>query len=183
MKSRKTTLLNAAGSLLAASMPCCLPAAQDAGPDSFVALYSTTCMKYYNSAEKLRATMKEGGMTELTGAGSAFFLARQTGIAWRVPIEGESYVVALRQDGICTVFAEHAAIETVRKDFTKLVSKATPPVQAVSLPGGPSGTAVQTITYAWTRPADDEQLVFTLTTTTDPKAPTQAMATVALTAK
>ena len=48
---------------------------------------------------------------------------------------------------------------------------------------GPGGTVVQTITYAWSRPADDMQLVFTLTTSSNPTAPVQAMATVALTAK
>jgi hypothetical protein len=169
--------------LLGVSQVAAQVAAQEPAPDPFVVLFSITCMKYYNSADQLRAAMKASGSAEMTGDAAAFFLNGKIGSAWRVPVEGKPYIVTLRQDGICTVFAQKADIEAVRKDFTRLVSRATPPVEARSLPGGPGGTVVQTITYAWARPTDDVQLVFTLTTSTSPSAPVEAMATVALTAK
>ncbi len=158
-------------------------AAPEAVPDAFVTLFSTTCMKYYNAQEQLRAAMKKSGTEELPGEAGRFFLSGKPGNAWTVPIENQRYIVTLRSDGICTVFAKQAKIETVQRDFTRLVSRATPPVEARLLPGGPSGAAVHTITYAWSRPADVEQLVFTLTTSTNPTAAVQAMATMALTAK
>ena len=158
-------------------------AAAEAVADSFVTLFSITCMKYYNAEEQMRAAMKKSGSEELSGDAARFFLSGKPGNAWTVPIENQRYVVALRSDGICTAFAQKADIETVQKDFTRLVSKATSPVEARLLPGGPAGAAVHTITYAWSRPADAEQLVFTLTTSTNPTAPVQAMATMALTAK
>jgi len=157
--------------------------APEATPDSFVTLFSITCMKYYNAQEQLRAAMKKSGSEELSGDAARFFLSGKPGNAWTVPIENQRYVVTLRSDGICTAFAQKAEIETVQKDFTRLVSRATPPAEARLLAGGPGGAAVHTITYAWSRPADTEQLVFTLTTSTNPTAPVQAMATMALTAK
>jgi hypothetical protein len=167
--------------LVAAPVPAPVPA-QEPVPDPFVVLYSTTCMKYYNSEDKLRADMKQSGIVELAGDAAKFFLNGKAGNAWTVPIDDQRFVVALR-DGICSVFAQHAKTDAVQKDFTRLVSKATAPAEARLLPGGPGGTVVHTITYAWSRPADDTQLVFTLTTSTNPTAPVQAMATVALTAK
>jgi len=140
-------------------------------------------MKYFSSPDKLRVAMKEGGMDPLSAVATKFFLNGKDGYAWAVPIDDQRYVVTLRSDGICAVFAQHAEIEAVRKDFTRLVSKATPPVEAHVLPGGTNNAVVQTTTYAWSKPAEETQLVFMLTTSTDPKAPAQAMATMALAAK
>jgi hypothetical protein len=159
-------------------------AAPEATPDAFMAVFTTTCMKYYDSSDKLRAAMKASGTAALTGDAAAFFLSRRPGTAWGVSAQERRYIVALRDDGICTVFAQQADVDAVRQGFTRLVSKASPPLEARSLPGGPSGGGVvQTTTYAWSRPADETQLVFTLTTSTSPAAPVQAMASVALTAK
>jgi hypothetical protein len=186
MKSRSATVIASmllAGFVQAAAQVPAPAPAPVAVPEPFVAVFSTTCMKYYNTGDKLIVAMKESGTVELTGDAARFFLNGNTGHAWTIPIEQQRYVVALRSDGICTVFAQHAQTDVIQKDFTRLVSRATPPTEARLLPGGPSGTAVHTITYAWAKPADDTQLVFTLTTSTNPAAPVQAMATVALTAK
>jgi hypothetical protein len=186
MKPRSTALIAPivlAGFMQAeAQVPATAPAPAPV-PEPFVTVFSTTCMKYYNTGDKLIVAMKESGTVELTGDAARFFLNGNTGHAWTIPIEQQRYVVALRSDGICTVFAQHAQTQAIQQEFTRLVSRATPPTEARLLPGGPGGTAVHTITYAWAKPADDVQLVFTLTTSTNPTAPVQAMATVALTAK
>ncbi len=183
--ARGTVLL--ASSLLAGSLRAAAPAAPapvpEMGAESFVRLFSITCMKYYNSWDKLRAAMQESGSPELTGEAAAFFLKGKSGTAWSVPVGEQRYVVMIHGEGTCSVFARKVEVEAVQKQFTRLVSKTTPPVEAYSLPGGPSGSGVQTITYAWARPTDAEQLVFTLTTSTNPAAPVQAMASMALTAK
>ena len=84
-------------------------AEQEAPPDAFVALFSTTCMKYYNSQEQLRSAMKASGMAELAGDAARFFLNGKPGIAWSVPIEEQRYVVTLREDGVCTTFRPASA--------------------------------------------------------------------------
>jgi hypothetical protein len=178
MMARGAVLL--ASSLLASSLQAAAP---EPGPDPFVRLFEITCMKYYNSWDKLRTAMKESGSAELTGEAAAYFLKGKSGTAWTVPVGDQRFVVMIHGEGTCSVFARQAQVDVVQKQFTRLASRATPPVEAHSVPGGPSGGGVQTITYAWAKPAEEEQLVFTLTTSTNPAAPVQAMASMALTAK
>ncbi|HET7332242.1 NMCC_0638 family (lipo)protein [Dyella sp.] len=153
--------------------------------DSFTALFAITCMKYFYSHDQLRAQMASSNVPTIPQDRAASFLGGAHGTAWLVLQDGQRYVVVLRDDDICGVYAEHAAVDVVQKNFVALVGEAPAPLTAVKLDGavsGPDSGALHTIAYGWSRPQDDSQLTFTLTTSTT-GVPVQAMATLAYSKK
>lgn len=153
--------------------------------DSFTSLFALTCMKHFYAHDKLRAEMAATNAAVLPQDRAAFFLNGSHGTAWAVLENGQRYVVALRDDDICAVYAQHAPVEVVQTNFVALVSSSPAPLVAEKLDGaasGPNSGVLHTIAYAWSRPKDDTQLTFTLTTSTD-GAPVQAMASMAYSKK
>jgi hypothetical protein len=169
-------------------IPCIFlapPAWSSSSGDAFTALFASTCMKHFYSHDQLRAEMAALNAPVLAGDQAAFFLGGVHGTAWTVLQAGQRYVVALRDDGICAAYAQHADVPEVQADFTGLVSSSPAPLVAERLDGalsGPDRGALHTIAYAWSRPNDKTQLTFTLTTSTE-GVPVQAMASVSVGAK
>jgi hypothetical protein len=153
--------------------------------DSFTTLFAYTCMKNFYAHDQLRAEMAKSNSTALPQDRAAFFLNGAPGTAWAVLEGGQRYVVVLRDDAICAVYAQHAPVEVVQKNFIALVSSSPAPLVAEKLDSataGPNSDVLHTITYAWSRPKDDTELTFTLTTSMD-GVPVQAMASMAVTEK
>jgi len=153
----------------------------------FVKLYAETCMKHYSKPDTLKAEFEAAKTPELPASTAGFFLGGMPGKAWpqRGPGQGR-FVVSLRDDGICAVFAQHADDVAVEKGFRNLVSTSPPPLTAAAdkdehamSPTGP----IHTLSYTWSRPGDSSELLFTLTTAVSPDAPVQAMASLGPTRK
>jgi len=153
--------------------------------DSFTTLFAFTCMKHFYAHDQLRADMAASNAAVLPQDRAAFFLNGTHGTAWAVLENEQRYVVVLRDDDICAVYAQHAPVEVVQKNFVALVSSSPAPLVAEQLNSaisGPNSDVLHTIAYAWSRPKDDTQLTFTLTTSTD-GVPVQAMASMAYSKK
>lgn len=155
----------------------------DDGATFFVKLYAEKCMKHYAKPEALKAEFEASKTPELPAGAAGFFLGGAPGKAW--PQQGPGagrFVVSLRDDGVCSVFAQYADDVSVERQFKALVSTSPPPLTATPdkdertmAPTGP----IHTVSYTWARAGDDSQLLFTLTTAVSPDAPVQAMASLA----
>jgi hypothetical protein len=153
---------------------------------NFNALFATTCMQYFYSQEDLRKEMPGQSAEVLPAEQSEFFLGGQPGTAWILVVSGAKYVVSLRDDTLCAVFAQRAESAAVQTGFSSLVGSAPEPLIATKLDDlalGPNNRSTRTIAYSWGRPKDDSELVFTLTTSDDVDATVQAMASMALVKK
>lgn len=150
--------------------------------DTFTYLFARTCMQHFHAPEALGREMADQPI--LDGQAAAFFLGGSRGTAWAVSERGARYVVAFRDDQVCAVFAERAPVDEVTRNFVASVGEAPPPLEAIERPGGgPSGGHLHTVAYAWTRKQDPSELLFTLTTSNEERAPVQAMASMAVVAK
>jgi hypothetical protein len=139
-------------------------------------------MQNFYTPENLSAQM--AGNSVLEGEAAKFFLGGTDGTAWSINGGNSKYVVALRNDGVCAVFAQRAPIDEVTRNFVASVSMAPPPLVSVERPAkGPSTEYVTTTAYGWSREQDKTELLFTLTTSSDELSPVKAMASVALVAK
>lgn len=167
--------------LLLAAMP---GFAQDGDAAAFfVKLYAEKCMKHYAKPEALKAEFEAAKTPELPADAAGFFLGGSPGKAWpqRGPGEGR-FVVSLRDDGVCAVFAQYADDVSVEQRFKDLASTSPAPLTATREKDehGMAATGpIHTLSYVWSRPGDSTRLEFTLTTAVSPDAPVQAMATLA----
>jgi hypothetical protein len=151
-------------------------------PDTFTRLFAHTCMKHFYSQDKLRQDMASNPV--LQGKPSSFFLGGKPGTAWSVQADTGKYVVSLRDDNVCAVFAQRANISEVQDNFVSLVAVARDPLISIERePAGPNSDTLKTVSYAWTRPKDKTELLFTLTTSAETSPTVQAMASLAVTAK
>lgn len=159
--------------------------AQEPAPaaDDFNMLFATTCMKHFHTPDTLREAMVKNGVEELIGEQSRFFLDGAPGKAWILDGSSGKYVVSLREDAICAVFAQQAKPDVVRAGFEALVKAAPAPLVSRRVEDPAMHDHADTVTYAWSRPEDDVDLVFMLTTSTDPDVSAQAMASMALAKK
>ena len=149
----------------------------------FNALFATTCMQHFYAQDDLRKEMANRDAGALPGEQAEFFLGGQPGTAWIIASSGAKYVVTLRDDTLCAVFAQRAESAAVQTGFSSLVGSAAEPLIATKLDApalGPNNRSTTTIAYSWGRPEDDSELVFTLTTSDDVDAAVQAMASMAL---
>ena len=134
-------------------------------------------MQHYYSQEKLVEQMKENDVAEVPPQNADFFLGGQSGKAWIVVEPGGRYVVALRDDGICAVFAQKTNAALAHKNFAELVSVAPKPMQSGKRNAeAPNDGDTMSASYAWFRPKDKSEFLFTLTTSTSDTATVQAMA-------
>ena len=173
--------------LLLALLAASSATAQEApAPDAFNALFASTCMQHFHSPDKLRASMQREGIEPLTGDQAEFFLGGKPGSAWLLLTSGTRYVVSLRDDSVCAVFAQQADQASTQAGFVALVQNAPDPIEARVADAtdlGPEGDDTRTIAYTWSRAADPSELLFVLTTSTSSEATAQAMATVSLVKK
>lgn len=161
-----------------------LPAlAQADAADDFNVLFASTCMKHFHTPGSLRTAMEGNQVEELIGEQARFFLDGAPGTAWILDGASGKYVVSLREDSICAVFAQKADASVVRTGFEGLVRAAPAPLVSRRVDDPAMHEHAQTITYAWSRPEDDVDLIFMLTTSSDPDVSAQAMASMALARK
>jgi len=149
----------------------------------FVKLYAEKCMKHYAKPEALKAEFEAAKTPELPADTARFFLGGEPGKAWPQQGPGQGrFVVSLRDDGVCAVFAQYADDVSVEQKFKDLVSTSPAPLTATREKDDRSIEAtgpIHTLSYAWARAGDPTKLQFTLTTAVSPDAPVQAMATLA----
>jgi hypothetical protein len=141
-------------------------------------------MKYFYSQADLRETMRD--TPEVPPKKAEFFLGKSPGKAWLVVAPSTAYVVALRDDTLCAVFAQRADADSTRAGFSALVGTAPAPLVAVEVESGslgPNNEHEGTIAYSWSRPEDTVELLFVLTTTDSKDATAQAMASMSLVAR
>lgn len=154
--------------------------------EPFSTLFAQTCMKQFYTPDKLRADMTARHAPVVDAKPAAFFLGGRSGTAWGVKVGEGRYVVALRDDGVCAVFAWRASVADVQRDFAALVSTAPKPLTATRMPdsaAGPNTGLLKSVAYAWSRPGDTSQLVFALTTSSEAHPEVQAMASMGLVKK
>ena len=154
--------------------------------DSITDLFSGACMKHFYSQDNLRQAMSDIGAPEAPPEKAEFFLGGNPGKAWFVVAPSTAYVVALRDDTVCAVFAQRADPNQVRAGFTALVSKAPEPLVAAAQEAtglGPNDANTLTTAYTWSRIEDKEELLFVLTTSDSSDATAQAMISMSLVGK
>jgi hypothetical protein len=167
--------------LATAALAPALAAGSSLPPDSLNDLFAGTCMKHFYSQNNLRQAMSDS--PEVPPDKAEFFLGGKTGKAWFVIAPSTAYVVVLRDDTVCAVFAQRANSESTRAGFSALVGTAPEPLVAAALePGslGPNNQHARTIAYSWSRPEDTSELLFVLTTSDSSEATAQALASMSL---
>lgn len=155
-------------------------------PDSINDLFAGTCMKYFYSQDNLRKAMEDMGDQQAPPEKATFFLGGNPGNAWFVIAPSTTYVVALRDDTVCAVFAQRADAGQVQAGFAALVAKAPEPLVAAAQDAsglGPNDAISRTVAYSWSRPEDEVELLFVLTTSDSSDATAQAMVSMSLVGK
>jgi len=153
----------------------------DAGPmdDPLVSLFGTTCFAQYTNLDGLRSNLQRDKFQELNGTAAKPFLGPGTGRVWISSFQGSQYAIAVRDDGVCAVFAQQALVERVRKRFVETFSTTSLPFESKEVPMRSPNSMTHTIAYGWAQPTASTQLLFTLTTVDDPSAGIQAMLSMA----
>lgn len=173
--------------LIAVLLSSLSPALADDGPpDPFMRLFVESCVKNFKSQDELGKRLDLQNVPRLPAGKASFFLGGAKGTAWAMRLGGNPYIVALRDDQVCAVFAQHAAVPEVRRGFESLVSRAPKPLVATRLDdalAGPNNDTLTSTAYSWSKPEDKLQIQFTLTTSSADRANIQAMATMAVTRK
>lgn len=155
----------------------------DRKPEFFTKLYAQTCMKHFGKPGALRNELTANKLPELPPEKAQAFLAGSPGTAWLIPNPIGDFVVSLRNDNVCAVYARRAEAAEVERRFSGLVSKSPPPLVSEKLRDERSNSTngpTRTISYAWVRPQAKQKLLFTLTTATSATAQLQAMASLAM---
>ena len=155
-------------------------------PDSINDLFAGTCMKHFYSQDSLRKAMSDIGAPEAPVEKAEFFLAGKPGKAWFVVAPSTAYVVALRDDSVCAVFAQRANADQAHSGFSNMVGTAPEPLVATAQGAtalGPQAPQTRTTAYSWSRSEDKDQLLFVLTTSDSADATAQAMVSMSLVGK
>ena len=155
-------------------------------PDSIGDLFAGTCMKHFYSQDDLRKLMGDIGAPEAPAEKAEFFLGGNPGKAWFVIAPSTAYVVALRDDSVCAVFAQRAEHDQAQSDFSALVGTAPEPLTAVVQDAtglGPNDAHTRTTAYSWSQPEGTDELLFVLTTSDSSEATAQAMISMSLVGK
>jgi hypothetical protein len=143
-------------------------------------------MKHFYSQDNLRKAMIDLGAPEAPPEKAEFFLGNKPGKAWFVVAPSTAYVVALRDDTVCAVYAQRANPDAVHAGFSALVGTAPEPLVAAAQDAtelGPNDAHTRTNAYSWSRPEDKDELLFVLTTSDSSGATAQAMASMSLVGK
>lgn len=149
-------------------------------------IFAASCMAHYHDPEGMEQEMTGAGAEILDGEPSKkAFLDGHPGRLWLVKAKGNPYVISLRDDGMCSVFAQKADAAKVQAAFSDMAllpeRKKDDKVHVVRISpekAGPNSDTLKSIGYAWRGPGKTA-LFFSLTTSTSDKAPLQAMISVA----
>lgn len=159
--------------------------AQDAEHQAefFANLYAKTCIKHFGKPDALRNELTTNKLPTLPAKLAPIFLGGMSGTAWNLSNSVGNFVVSLRADNTCAVFARRADPVAVEKRFIEIVSVSPSPLVAekrkderVNSPQGP----MRSISYVWFRPGAKQKLHFLLSTSSSPAASLQAMATLGM---
>lgn len=154
-------------------------------PASFFGyVFAQTCIKFVGSPERLGTEMAARRAVELEPDKARTFL-RGGGRAWLIPNPVGELILSMNNAGGCTLHARRASATDVDQLFVDLMSSATPPYASAKLRDTRSEAngalaPVHMIAYAWSRATSRSRAIFTLSTTSDPGAPLQAIASSAI---
>ena len=151
---------------------------------AFVNLYRDTCMNHLNKPAALRSDLEGQGWRPVSSQYASFFLQGKPGRTWAMAKSGGNFVVALRDDGICAVFARSAKQNDVELFFNALVRSTEAaglpterrPDKVLQTPNGP----VRYTSYVQGKPESTVRISLVLSTTSSTTASIQAMATLSL---
>jgi len=178
-------LLGAAGLISIGGMGRAAAAAGfDPRAIAFVNLYRDTCMDHLNKPAALRSDLDGQGWQSVPSQDASFFLQGAPGRTWAVTKSAENFVVALRDDGICAVFAHSAKQGDVELFFNALVKSTAAtglpterhPDKVLQTSNGP----VRYTSYVQGKPESKVRISLALSTTSSTTANVQAMATLSL---
>jgi hypothetical protein len=141
-------------------------------------------MVYLGQQQALNAMLERNGFKILPVDASADYLQGTTGIAWAAPRSLGEWVVGLRDDGTCAVFARRIREADVQSAFDGLARAAASPVlpvirqadRVVDSPAGPTHYR----SYLQGRSSTGSAIQLALSTTSSASARYQAVATLSL---
>ena len=155
--------------------------------NAFANLYLKLCMKNINDFESLRTQLTNNKLSKFPPEQAALFLRGQQGDAWPIPHQGKlgNFVLVLPSDKrFCAIHARRADQTEVEQQFTRLVSKAPPPLVSELKKEEEVETSkngrTHTISYAWSLPQANRKILFTLTTASSENASLQALGSTAI---
>jgi hypothetical protein len=158
--------------------------ASDPKAQGFIDLFLSTCVKFYGKPDTLRADLEQRRIPSIPSQDASFFLDDKEGSAWSATNSIGEYIVSLRKDGVCAVFARRARDTDVQRLFAEVVQGLPIPPMMVQkkedklsmTPNGPT----RFISYAYAKPEAKGSLHFALTTASADNAFLQAMATLVM---
>jgi hypothetical protein len=159
--------------------------AHAAGPDDdgvgFMGMYVSLCMKHFTDLDAFHAKLLHDHVPKLPPDGAKLFTGKVGGDAWPVPYKGQmgNFVLAIgANDNVCIVHARRTNAAEVERKFIAMVRDA--PKGFVARHGKPAVSGkTRTVVYTWAKPGARRKIQFTLSTTASPRAPLQAVGTVA----
>ena len=154
-------------------------AAADALDDPFISLFGTTCFSQYTNLGGLSSNLQRDNFSELTGMAAKPFLGNGIGRVWTSSFQSYLYAIAVRDDGVCAVFAQRVLPERAKERFKATFSSGPSPMKSQEIQVLSPNSTTQTISYAWFSPGSDNQIQFTLTIVNDAAADIQAMVSMA----
>ncbi|MFP8966292.1 NMCC_0638 family (lipo)protein [Pokkaliibacter sp. CJK22405] len=150
--------------------------------NDFAQLFVNTCMAHFGDVpgllEKLQSSTRQIP-ANLNGA----FLGGGEGVAFAIPNKIGRYVVALRTDGICSVFVHEADVATMEKRFTAIATNTAEGSTAEKIRDEARqepGRGMHTVIYTWTIPKVTRKAMLTLTTAVGADADIQGMMSLAI---
>jgi hypothetical protein len=171
--------------LVAAFLAIASASVHAAGPDDdgvgFMGMYVSLCMKHFTDLDAFHAKLLRDQVPKLPPQDAQLFTGKVEGDAWPVPYKGQmgNFVLAIAaKKNLCMVHARRTNAAEVEKKFIAMVQDAPKPL--VVRRGKPVVKGrTRTVVYTWTKPGARRKMQFTLRTDASPKAPLQAVGTVA----
>lgn len=165
---------------LALSSPVRAADAPAGAAADFGRLFTNTCLAAFGDARKVEQFMESNGLAPLPEPTAQSFLMGKAGKAWAISLGGGNYAVAQTDDGVCAVFARQAQPAAVVGEFQRLLQSVPAPLQVTEVKSsGPNREGTQTRSWGVNAPEAPTGVLFTLTTSSDPSMPLQAMASMA----
>lgn len=146
----------------------------------FGGLFTNTCLAAFGDARKVEQFMEANGLAPLPDDTAQSFLHGKAGKAWAITLGAGNYAVAQTGDGLCAVFARQAQPDAFVAEFQRLLKGVPAPLQVNEVEAsGPNRDGTHTRAWGVNAPDAPSGILFTLTTSTDPGMPLQAMASMA----
>ncbi|WP_312647125.1 hypothetical protein [Stenotrophomonas sp.] len=146
----------------------------------FGRLFTHTCLAAFGDPGKVEPFMESNGLAPLPGDTAQRFLMGKAGKAWSISLGSGDYAVAQTDDGLCVVFARQAQPDAFVAEFQRLLKSMPAPLQVNEVKAlGPNRDGTHTRSWGVNAPDARTGILFTLTTSTEPDMPLQAMASMA----